>query len=353
MRFESARDLKHQLLSEVIIPLNHAAIAQCGDPAQAETTSGPGRMVHSSGRAIAPAAMKAVSGVQPTVALGIARDGREFRLAVRVQREKLAASRLVEQIVERARGEADVRLIGRVEKRGTPWYRGNVRPLLIGASVGHAAGVCGSIGAFVSRGGRVCILSNNHVLANEDRGRKGDAVLQRGALDGGCEPRDSVAALRHAIRLKKTGVNWVDAALAEIGSGVAFDPGLLRGIAGGADRKLAGLGPEFLEAGETVHKIGRTTGVREGRVTAFDLDNLVVGFDIGNLRFDGQVEVEGAGAQAFSDRGDSGSLIVDAGMRAVALLFAGSQGGGTNGLGLTYANPIHKVLESLQAELLT
>jgi hypothetical protein len=38
------------------------------------------------------------------------------------------------------------------------------------------------------------------------------------------------------------------------------------------------------------------------------MDNVVVEYDAGNLRFDGQVEIEGVGQKPFSDAGDSGSL---------------------------------------------
>jgi hypothetical protein len=100
-----------------------------------------------------------------------------------------------------------------------------------------------------------------------------------------------------------------------------------------------------------VAKIGRSTGLTRGRVTAFELDNVVVGYDIGNLRFDNQIEIEGAEAGPFSQGGDSGSVIVDEELKAVALLFAGGDQGGTNGQGLTYASPIHKVLEVLAVEL--
>ena len=99
-------------------------------------------------------------------------------------------------------------------------------------------------------------------------------------------------------------------------------------------------------------KIGRTTGATAGRVTAFDVDNVIVNYDRGNLRFDNQIEIEGAGRTAFSDGGDSGSLIVNARMEAAALLFAGGDSGGSNGLGLTYANPIRDVLKALKAALL-
>lgn len=57
-----------------------------------------------------------------------------------------------------------------------------------------------------------------------------------------------------------------------------------------------------------VAKLGRTTGLTRGRVTAFEMDNVVVEYDAGNLRFDGQVEIEGVGQKPFSDAGDSGSL---------------------------------------------
>jgi hypothetical protein len=154
------------------------------------------------------------------------------------------------------------------------------------------------------------------------------------------------------VKLKKTGINLIDAALAAVAAGVDIDAGLLRAILAGQDRQLAGLGPEFVDEGTVVHKIGRTTGATEGRVTAFDLDNVVVAYDTGNLRFDNQIEIEGSGNAAFSDGGDSGSLIVDGEMRAIALLFAGGDTGGSNGLGLTYANPIRTVLSSLNATLL-
>lgn len=98
-------------------------------------------------------------------------------------------------------------------------------------------------------------------------------------------------------------------------------------------------------------KIGRTTGLTHGRVTAFELDDVRVDFDAGICRFDGQIEIEGAGNHPFSDGGDSGSLIVDGDHRAVALLFAGSDQGGANGQGLTFANPLHPVLAAFGADL--
>jgi hypothetical protein len=291
-------------------------------------------------------------------------------LAVRLQRAALRGSTLVEHLVQEARGEVDLRMVGRIDKRARsqrasvrpmgqashlsrPWFQRDTRPLLIGASVGHIEITAGTLGAFVESDGSISLLSNNHVLANEDLAKRQDWILQRARDDGGQEPRERVARLSRWVRLKRRGANLVDAAMARLKEGEAFEPRRLRGLVGGADRQLLGLGADSLDEGDVVYKIGRTTGATKGRVTAFDLDNVVVGYDLGNLRFDGQIEIEGTGALPFSDGGDSGSLIVDSGMKAVALLFAGSETGGRNGAGLTFANPIHQVLKDLKVKLLS
>ena len=106
------------------------------------------------------------------------------------------------------------------------------------------------------------------------------------------------------------------------------------------------------EAG-AVAKRGRTTGITRGRVTAFELDGVQVGYTRGTLTFDDQIEIEGTGTGAFSAGGDSGSLILTAedAPRAVGLLFAGSETGGPTGTGLTFANPIAAVLRELDVTL--
>jgi hypothetical protein len=348
MRLDSARELKHALLPAV------EGAADAGvERAEMAVGARP--------RALVPR-------VPRFIALGVAPRDREYRLAVRIQRPGLAQSAILDRIVREARGEVDVRVVGRIDKRArasraarpslrpdaapAPWYRNNTRPLLIGASVGHVAITAGTIGAFVRRDRMICVLSNNHVLANEDLARAGDRILQRARYDGGRQPSERIARLRFWVRLRDARANFVDAALAAIDADIPFDASRLRDIRNGADGVLAGVGPEPPGDGEAVFKVGRTTGPTEGRVSAFDLDNLVVGYDRGNLRFDNQVEIESLGPGSFSDGGDSGSLIVNARMEAVGLLFAGSDRGGANGLGLTYANPIQRVLADLKATLL-
>ncbi|MBI2431560.1 MAG: hypothetical protein HYV26_01670 [Candidatus Hydrogenedentes bacterium] len=290
-------------------------------------------------------------GAAPTaaLALGVApKPEGGFALAVRIQHRVLESSRTVDLITRQAKGEVDVRYIGRVAKRATPWYQQRQRPLLIGCSVGHVNITAGTLGAFVQRrgGGPLSILSNNHVLADENRGKVGDAILQQAVDDGGQDPNDLVATLAGVVKLKRSGSNLTDCAIAEIVEGIEAHPAKLQGLG-----KLKGVSDVVMDEGLRVAKIGRTTGLTRGRVTAFELDDVTVEYDLGVVRFDDQIEIEGAGAKPFSDGGDSGSLIVGQDNRAVALLFAGSDHGGANGQGLTYANPIRAVLDALKVDL--
>ncbi len=287
-----------------------------------------------------------------TLALGIAPAGdKDFRLAVRLQRRALQGSETVQKIRRQAKGEVEFRYIGRVAKRGdgAPFQQ-RLRPLVIGASVGHFAITAGTLGAFVRAraGGGPLILSNNHVLANENRAKKGDDILQPGQFDHGVDPADRIGTLADFQRLQTNGANLLDCASASLDTGIKFDStqlatvGTLRGVRSG-----------LVNAQEIVHKDGRTTGATRGRVTAIEMDNVVVDYDIGSLRFDQQIEIEGADDdEGFSAGGDSGSLIFDEDGQALGLLFAGGDTGGTNGHGLTYANPLQPVLDALGVDLL-
>lgn len=190
------------------------------------------------------------------------------------------------------------------------------------------------------------ILSNNHVLADENRYPKGGPIIQPGGLDGGSPTADRVAKLTRFVRLELGKTNFVDGAIAKLNAAIQAEVHKLRGIG-----TLAGQRGSDLQVGDVLHKVGRTTGVGHGRVTAFELDRVAVEYDIGVVSFDNQIEIEGAGDRSFSDAGDSGSLIVDAQMKAAALLVAGGDHGGSNDKGLTYANPIAAVLRALKVKL--
>jgi len=362
MKLDSAQSLKKSLLSKMVAPMASAASRGPSAPVAAAAPTRPAirtlAAIEGARLGVSAQDRDNVPKVHRSIAIGVAPGKRtgQYRLAVRVQRQSLLASPLVEEIVRTARGEAEVRFVGRIAKRAAAdqWYRSRVRPLMIGASIGHFAVTAGTIGGFVTRGKSKTpyLLSNNHVLANENEAGRGDAITQPGTLDRGRVPRDQVGRLAYWVRLKANANNAADCALAALADGIDFEPALLTGVRRARGTRLAGVGPDFLDAGAAVYKVGRTTGPTRGRVTAFDVDNVVVNYDMGNLTFDNQLEIEGVGRYPFSDGGDSGSLIVDRDSLAVALLFAGGETGGRNGLGLTYGNPLHTVLKALNAKLL-
>src|SRR3989442_4224014 len=68
------------------------------------------------------------------------------------------------------------------------------RPAPGGVSIGHVQITAGTLGVLARRNGRPVILSNNHVLANQNAGRVGDPILQPGRADGG-RLQDTIARL--------------------------------------------------------------------------------------------------------------------------------------------------------------
>lgn len=289
------------------------------------------------------------SAVPRSVAVGITTVNSDFKIAVRLQQPQSLVQELVSEINALARNETDIRYVGKVSKLQSG-QQGRVRPLQIGCSIGQFQITAGTLGCFVkSRTGTggAMILSNNHVLADENRAKIGDPIIQPGAFDGGQVPADVVGNLVNFEPLNATRPNLADCAVADVAAGVGVVSDAINGIG-----QLRGLAATPLSTGAVVKKTGRTTGTTTAKVTAVELDNVVVTYDIGNLRFDGQIEVDGIDQTGFSQGGDSGSLVVNDSVEAVGLLFAGSDTGGANGFGLTYVNPIGIVLDALNCDLL-
>ena len=288
--------------------------------------------------------------VEPdTIALGIAKsEGPGYVLAVRIQHPALRKSSAIENLRDLAKGELNIQYVGAIRKRQVPWYQQRCRPLRIGCSVGHVQVTAGTLGAFVRsrQDNSSQILSNNHVLANENAANIGDNILQPGKFDGGQDPMDKIGTLAKFIPLDFRNVNQVDCATALLDTAIPLD-------AGGLDSagRLSTTSPASVRGGEVVMKLGRTTGLTQGKITAIEMDNVAIGYDHGQAHFDGQIEIEGAGSVAFSQGGDSGSLIFNQDLAPVGLLFAGSDQGGTNNMGLTYANHLQSVLDVLGIDL--
>jgi hypothetical protein len=197
VRLESARSLKEELWFN----LHRTAMGRSEVLAQ---------VLGSGGIAIPP------PGVALGIVPGLKRD--DFQLAVRLQTLSHEARSYAAYVMGKAADEADVRFIGAVQappaRASSARYRKRSRPLRPGLSIGHVGVTAGTLGGFVvDKKGRPGILSNNHVLAAGNTGKRGDAILQAGPMDGGGYPDDEVARLERFIRLKSRG-NAVDAALA-------------------------------------------------------------------------------------------------------------------------------------------
>lgn len=312
----------------------------------------------------------------PTLAIGLApHDDGGYAIAVRYRLGVPTARSIARKVASEAGDTVDVRRTGRIRPLvgagrdgggvSGPGLRppvvtayatgetGRVRPLRPGVSVANVDVTAGTLGAFVriaeppvagADATSVYALSNWHVLAGSPSARVGDVVVQPGPADGGSAPDDRVGALAALVPLEAGVTQTVDAAVALLDD-PTVDPEY---PVGRITETAVALG------GEAVGKSGRTTGVTAGRVTAIELDDVVVGYGdgLGALRFDDQIEVESTGDGPFSRGGDSGSLVYREDGVALGLLFAGSETGGANGTGLTYCNPIGTVLERLGATLL-
>jgi hypothetical protein len=223
----------------------------------------------------------------------------------------------------------------------TPNPRTRIRPAPPGCSVGfrdpgNSFVMAGTFGALVKRGQRRFILSNNHVLADENRLPQGSPIFQPGLRDGGNPTTDQIAQLSAFVQLQAGAPNVIDGAIAEVANNAPVTNSIL--VIGRPQGAVAA------QRDMVVHKFGRTTGYTVGRITSINTD-VLVDYDLGALQFNDQIIIRGLNNQPFSASGDSGSLIVERSTgRAVGLLFAGSS---TD----TIANHIGDVLQALNVTL--
>ena len=231
-----------------------------------------------------------------------------------------------------------------------------IRPAQPGCSVGFrepndAFIMAGTFGAVVKDSqGDTYILSNNHVLAFEN-GVEADGITRRealspgapifqpGLLDDGNVSTDKIAELTRWIDLRADrDDNLVDGAIAKLASASLASPDILFI---GAPTGTTAAANDMI-----VHKFGRTTSYRAGRISSVLFD-VTIPYEVGDVMFTDQIAVRGLNGQRFSDSGDSGSAILERSTnKVVGLLFAGA----TNG-SLTFGNHISDVLTQLKVRL--
>jgi hypothetical protein len=292
---------------------------------------------------------------EPCVVVGVTK---------KVPLAQLTAQELVPKVLPQD-VKTDVVEVGRIRAFQDPKDRW--RPAPGGVSIGHYAITAGTLGCLATKNNQIYILSNNHVLANSNDAKVGDAILQPGTHDGGTLA-DKIATLaefvpidfgdappecgiatgvetllnvvakaigsRHRISTfqESPGTNVVDCAL-----GLPDSPDVVK-----KEILHVGVPKGVHEAalGTAVQKSGRTTGHTTGQINQIDVTAQVA---YGNRV---AVFTDQLMAGAMSAGGDSGSAVLDDGGYVVGLLFAGSET-------TTLMNPIQAVLDGLGVQIVT
>jgi hypothetical protein len=228
----------------------------------------------------------------------------------------------------------------------------------------------GTLGALIQdTSNHQYLLSNNHVLARSDHASPGDMIVEPGLIDNNCTPNGDgagttpVGSLTGWLALSSSATN-ADAAIAQVDSGMVSATGSILELgARQADGTLSAAPPGTSSTGGkgetatldlTVTKSGRTTGLTCASVSALDVDvNVDYYLDCAETKpyltksYTNQLAISG---NQFSDAGDSGSLVVDAGnAEPVGLFFAG--GTDASGVSQGVANPAPDVLNELSTQL--
>jgi GH25 family lysozyme M1 (1,4-beta-N-acetylmuramidase) len=207
-----------------------------------------------------------------------------------------------------------------------------IRPIYGGLSIGHKDITAGTLSMIVrdKTTKELLILGNNHVLANLNKGKKGDEILQPGKVDGGNIPGDVVGYLERFVEMKNNAT--ADCAVAKPVSDEICRYGILNcGDVWFLTDPVVGM---------AIEGFGRTTGFQVGKVVSINTTVKV-----------------GAGEQTYtvkevfvsdipSDGGDSGRALNERyTAKCAGLLFAGN---GSQTLGVTSRN----VFNQLNIELM-
>ncbi len=248
------------------------------------------------------------------------------------------------------------------------------RPVPIGVSSFNGdVGICaaGTLGFRVKdSSGKLYAISNSHVWAENGSATVGDQCVQPSPGDNACASdtaNNTIGTLSdftsyinnitgsRFFRSNTLPMNFIDAALVEVGT--ALDSTGATVIAVGTSTPSDGYGTPSSEIirsnriGLLVQKYGRTTGYTRGITTAVSVYS-PIGATPANentefYRLDEFIAVDKSAA--FSQPGDSGSLIVSMDRRPVSHLFAG--GANSVGVDVTLGNRIGAVLDEFNVRI--
>ncbi|MBV8545315.1 MAG: hypothetical protein JO093_11025 [Acidobacteria bacterium] len=268
---------------------------------------------------------------RPSIGIHHRSDG-SFGIAVRIQELSSEDNPMIAAIIERhGASNVDVRVTGIIQALAVKDVN---RPLIIGCSCAHTDVNIGTLGCCVQKNGKTYLLSNNHVFGNSNIAQPGDAILQPSSTD---HPLSDLVAATFVefVKLDIAKANRVDAAIAEMAEGINCDTRTILGFPKPLADAAAGL-----PIG-TVHKLGRSTDLTSGTISASGLIPVTVNIGGADYDFVDQIEITSPAAHPFSMKGDSGSVVFNDDGALVGLLFSGNE------KTTTYANPIADVFAAL------
>lgn len=196
------------------------------------------------------------------------------------------------------------------------------RPVTGGVQIGNGKGHVGTLGCFArfTSDDTLVLLSNQHVLYS-DGAVAGDKIGQPDIDNKCCCCCAYVDGEIGTILSPSFNNSTVDCAIASVNSGIATDYILSNSMTAS---ELHLDGTDVAVVGDIVRKIGRTSGLTQGRVRSI---NGPTSGKTGQI-FIRPVETETYteetnGKKAFSDSGDSGSIIIDEANNVIGLLWGG------------------------------
>jgi len=292
-------------------------------------------------------------GKKITVGVNTGRDAIVVGVTKKVPIETLSRKDVVPKKIKGV--ETDVIQVGEIRalNNSETDRKARHRPAFGGISIGHKDITCGTLGMVVKRNGIRQILSNNHVLANENKASIGDPIYQPGVYDGGGAD-DEIAKLSDFVPIEFDGGSIPPPSDCPIANFTAKALNLIARVFGRKTRlqavvpssdtvntvdcalarpnkdddvldSILEIGkPDYgdIEAvvGMKIKKSGRTSGLNHSEIALIDAITQVQ-YSAGTVTFEDQLVTSTPMAQG----GDSGSAVLtEEDNKVVGLLFAGS-----------------------------
>jgi hypothetical protein len=167
----------------------------------------------------------------------------DYQVAIRVQRDSGIAMRRAHELISSLpnKDEADLGILRKVSApsqnalataaKSGGRHPGAVRkrPIDIGFSIGHLNGGPGTLGLLADSAKHgIVVLSNNHVIALANRGRRDEEIYQCGVPDGPARGEEVIGLLDGDYqRLRTVGSNEFDAAFCILDAAVDHNANLI------------------------------------------------------------------------------------------------------------------------------